>query len=222
MALAPIHRLKKSEIIWLATHSCQHRHTYLEHYGCYKGHQERLGFFDIESSNLVADFGIMLSYAIKDGSSDKIYSSVLTPQDIKKAQFGNEDKQLVTQCLEDLAQFDRIVTYYGSRFDVPFLRARAISVGLDFPNYGTQKHTDLYFIIRGRVALSSKRLENACRVLLGETNKTRIESKYWRGGVRGDEKSLAYILNHNKKDVIDLEKLYRKMINFSRPTDTSI
>ncbi len=222
MAIAPLHRMKKDLIVWLGSHYCKHGHTYLAHYGCYEGHKERIGYFDIESSNLVADFGIVLSYAIKDGNSNKIYSSVLTPEDIKKAKMGQEDKRLVRQCLADLKQFDRIVTYFGSRFDLPFVRARALSVGLDFPNYGTQKHTDLYFILRGRVALSSKRLENACRVLLGKTNKTRIDAKYWRAGVRGDKKSLAYILDHNKKDVIDLEKLYLKMVHFSKPTDTSI
>ena len=220
--IAPLHRMKKDQIVWLGSHYCEHGHTFLEHFRCYKGHEERIGFFDIETSNLVADFGIVLSWAIKDSKSDKVYSSVLTPQDIKKATFGSEDKRLVRECLVNLQKFDRIVTYYGSRFDVPFIRARALSTGLDFPNYGTLKHTDLYFIIRGRVALSSKRLENACRVLLGHTDKTRIDSKYWRAGVRGDKKSLAYILEHNKFDVLDLEKLYNKMIHFSRPTDTSI
>ena len=220
--IAPIHRLKKDTIVWLGSHYCEHGHTFLQHFACYKGHEERIGFYDIETSNLVADFGIMLSYAILDSKTNKVISSVLTPQDIKKAKFGDEDKRLVAQNIKDLSQFDRIVTYYGSRFDVPFLRARALSTGLDFPNYGTLKHTDLYFIIRGRVALSSKRLENACRVLLGDTNKTRIDSKYWRAGVRGDTKSLAYILDHNKKDVIDLERLYNKMVHFSKPTDTSI
>ena len=220
--VAPVHRLKADEIRWLGTHYCKHGHTFLTHYACYEGHKERIGYLDIETSNLVADFGIVLSWAIKDGSSKQIFSSVLTPKDIKKATFGSEDKRLVADCLKAMQQFDRIVTYYGSRFDVPFLRARALSTGLEFPNYGTMKHTDLYFILRGRVALSSKRLENACRVLLGETQKTRIDSKYWRAGVRGDEKSLAYILDHNLKDVLDLEKLYLKMIHFSKPTDTSI
>lgn len=217
--------MKKDQIVWLGSHNCEaHGHTYLSHYNCYLREgpeKEKVGFFDIETSNLVADFGIMLSYAVKDGGG-KVLSSVLTPQDIKKAKFGQEDKRLVKQCLDDLGKFDRIVTYYGSRFDVPFLRARALSMGLEFPNYGTLKHTDLYFIIRGRVALSSKRLENACRVLLGDTNKTRIDSKYWRAGVRGDKKSLDYILDHNKKDVIDLERLYDKMVHFAKPTDTSI
>ena len=141
--VAPVHRLKKDTIVWLGSHYCEHGHTFLQHFACYKGHEERIGFFDIETSNLVADFGIMLSYAILDGKTNTVLSSVLTPHDIKTANFGDEDRRLVSACITDLAKFDRIVTYYGSRFDVPFLRARALSTGLDFPNYGTLKHTDL-------------------------------------------------------------------------------
>ena len=63
----PLHRLKKQELVWLATHRCRHRHLYIEHYNCYlKEHpdREKIGFLDIESSNLDGDYGIMLSYWI--------------------------------------------------------------------------------------------------------------------------------------------------------------
>lgn len=184
--------------------------------------EERIGFFDIEASNLDADFGIMLSYCIKDSASDKMYSNVLTLEDIQQSKAGDEDKRLIEKLLVDLGKFDKIVTYYGKRFDVPYIRTRALSTGVEFPVYGTQSHIDLYFIMRHRFKLSSNRLENACRVLLNKTQKTRIENKFWRGGVRGDKKSLAYILDHNRKDVLDLEKLYYKIINFVRRQDTSI
>jgi uncharacterized protein YprB with RNaseH-like and TPR domain len=90
-------------------------------------------------------------------------------------------------------------------------------MGLDFPFFGVIKHTDLYFVIKSRFNLSSKRLENACRVLLGTTQKTRVDAKYWRGGVRGEPKSLKYILQHNRYDVVDLEKLYEAVIDFKKP-----
>ena len=70
--------------------------------------------------------------------------------------------------------------------------------------------------------MSSNRLENACRVLLGKTHKTRIESSYWIRALQGNPRALNYILDHNKKDVIDLERLYLKVINFATRQDTSI
>lgn len=208
---------------YLATHYCTHGHSFLEHYNCYEPPEaERIGFLDIEASNLDADFGIILSYCIKDSVSSKIYEDTLTLKDVQQSKAGDEDKRIVAKLIEDVGQFDKIVTYYGKRFDVPYIRTRALSTGVEFPVYGTLSHIDLYFVLRHRFKLSSNRLENACRVLLNKTQKTRIENKFWRGGTRGDKKSLQYILDHNRKDVLDLEKLYYKVIDYVRRQDTSI
>lgn len=222
MTIQELQRLRKDDIIRLARGRCKHGHNFLEHYRCAPStNEERIGFLDIESSGLVADFGIMLSYCIKDGSSDKIYENVLTKGDIEHFQAGDEDRRVVSSLLADLDQFDRVVTYYGSRFDIPFIRTRSESMGLWFPSFGEIKHTDLYYTIKHKFRLSSSRLEQACRVILGHTDKTKIEYKFWRGGARGDEKSLNYILDHNRMDVIDLEKLYNRVIRFSRHRSVS-
>src|SRR3990167_595270 len=48
---APLRLLKKQELVWLATHRCQHKHTYLEHYNCFKIKQEdKILFIDIETT----------------------------------------------------------------------------------------------------------------------------------------------------------------------------
>lgn len=222
--MTPIHRLKKTEIVYLATHNCEHKHTYLTHYACYlRDHPdlERLGFLDIEASNLDADFGIILSWCIKDANSKKIHEGRITRHDIESAEAGDEDKRVVQELVGNLKYFDHVVTYYGTKFDIPYIRTRAVACGVDFPVFGTLKHTDLYYIVRHRFKLSSNRLENACRVIMKKTQKTRIDSKFWRGGARGDEASLAYILDHNRKDVLDLEALYQKVILFSRKVERS-
>jgi uncharacterized protein YprB with RNaseH-like and TPR domain len=178
---------------------------------------ERVGFLDIETSNLVADFGIILSYCIKPlGHGKKIDEARITKKDIRE---GREDGRVVEKLLRDLTKYDRVVTYYGTRFDIPYVRTRAMvnGVGHLFPSHGVLAHTDLYYVVRSRFKLSSNRLENANRVLLGKTQKTRVDSKYWRGGVRGDRASLEYILDHNRKDVLDLEKLYLHIKRYMRP-----
>lgn len=221
----PVHRLKKAELVWLATHHCKHGHTFLEHWGCYRPgtkHKERIGFLDIEASNLSADFGIILSYCIKDSQSSTIYHGVLRENDIKTCRPGAEDKRVVEALVQDIKQFDRIVSYYGTKFDLPFIRTRALACGVPFPPFGSVLHTDLYYLIKHRFKLSSNRLENACRTILRKTQKTRIESRYWRAGARGDRRSLRYILDHNKKDVLDLEKLYWKVIRFAKVQNTSM
>lgn len=218
----PIHRLKKAELVRLATTYCKHGHTLLSHYGCYTPQEERLGFLDIETSNLDADFGIILSYCILKAGTNEILEGVLTLKDIQQAKSGDEDKGVVKKLIKDLEEFDRVVGYYSSRFDIPFIRTRALVTGVPFGVYGSLSHTDLYYVIRHRFKMSSNRLENACRTLLGKTQKTRIENRYWRGATRGDKASLDYVLDHNRKDVIDLEKLYNQVINFSAERRVSI
>lgn len=221
---APLSKLRKSDILWLGKNRCAHRHTYLDHYDCFLREQEqlppeRVGFWDIESTSLKADYGQMLSWAIKDGASDTIYYDVITAKDIRK---GVEDKRIVQSMVDTFKLFDRVVTFYGSRFDAPFSRTRALITGVEFPAYGTLKHTDAYMMARSRINLSSKRLENCCRQLLGYTNKTRIETQHWRGGMRGDKKALDYIVEHNCYDVVDLEKLYNVIEPFSGTSRSSI
>ena len=223
---APVHRLRKREIIELSKGHCKHGHSYLDHYECWlkeqPDKQERVGFIDIETTNLDANFGMMLSYCIKEQGKKKIHEALITRADMDDAPAGKEDRRIVESCIRDLAKFDRIVTYYGRRFDVPFIRTRALSCGVGFPHYSTLVHDDLYFVVRNRFKLSSNRLEMACRVLLGDTNKTRLEPSLWRAAGRGDKKSLAYIIDHNRKDVIDLERLYDKIMDFAAKRDTSI
>lgn len=222
---APVHKLKKSEIVSLANGHCKaHGHNYLDHYACYrKDHPlekpERIGYLDLETSNLAADYGQLLSWAIKPSDSKTVIGDVFKPSDIKS---GTEDKRIVASCVKEMLKYDRIVTFYGSMFDIPFLRARAMIVGVPFPPFGSLKHRDCYFIMKSRFKLSSKRLENCCRQLLGATEKTRIDAVYWRNGTRGDKKALAYIYDHNCKDVTDLEKLYNKVEMYSKLNDTSV
>jgi uncharacterized protein YprB with RNaseH-like and TPR domain len=222
--MAPLHNLRKDELVWMGTHKCRHSHTYLEHYSCYLkehgGPQERIGFLDIEASNLDADFGIMLSYCILDSESKKIYHGVLRRSDFR-LRHDQTDKRIVQQCINDMMRFDRIVTFYGRKYDIPFIRTRALALGLEFPAFGSIIHTDVYYIAKYKLKLHSNSLENVSKMILGKTEKTHIESRYWLGGTRGDPKSLKYILDHNKKDVRDLEKVYLKLIDFQKLSRTS-
>lgn len=221
MAIAPVHRLKKDEIVWLGTHKCKHSHTYLEHYNCYLEEnptRERIGYFDIECSNLNADFGLVLCYCIKDGNSDEIIERRITKKELDTCL----DKEVIRQCIQDLLKFDIIVTYYGTGFDIPYIRAKALIHNLDFPLYNTIKHKDVYYIIKSKFKISRRSLENACRNFLGKTDKTHLDPIIWIKALQGCKESLDYIVTHCQYDVLDLEKLYNKVIDFAYPSLKSI
>lgn len=220
--LAPVHRLKKSEINWLAKHTCKkHRHAYLNHYECFLAEgrgQERVGFFDIETTNLNAAFGIMLCYCIKDAATGEVLGKCIDRKQLETVR----DREIVKACVADLQKFDRVVTQYGERFDLPFIRTRAVALSLPFPEFGELFQTDVWKILRKKFRLHSNRLEAACKVLLGRTEKTHLEPDYWIGALMGDKKALAYIYDHCEKDVSDLEKLYNKVCNYAQKRDESI
>ena len=221
MPRAPVHRMKKVDIVRLSRWRCKHGETGLSHYNCYITENpdlERVCFLDLECSNLSADFGIILSYAIADEKSDTIYSRIITKRELQTCL----DKKIVENCLKDLKNFDRVVTYYGSNFDIPFLRTRAVALGIPFFEFGELIHNDLYYTIRNRFKLSRNRLDNACMSLLGNTEKTRITAEYWIKALMGDPQSLAYILDHNIKDVQELKRLYQKVLTYRKKTDTSL
>lgn len=221
----PIQRLKKAELLKLASGRCKHGHSFLEHRQCYQQAPERIGFLDIEAAGggFNAEFGIVLSYCIKDGDSDTIFEGALRPKDLRRRD-GKEDERIVRQCVTDMRQFDRIVTYYGHdrQYDMPFLRTRAEICGIKFPTYGELKQTDVYPMVKAKLKLVRNRLENACRTVLGSTEKTHVLPHIWRMAGRCDKEALAYVLDHNRKDVTDLEKLYRRLVNYSRRADLSI
>lgn len=218
--------MKKTEIVWLAANNCAaHHKSYLEHYNCYLREQpekERTALLDIETSNLKGDYGIILTWALKPLGSDEIEFGVISPHDIKIGRKGDEDRRIVGDLITACTHYDKLIGFYSKRFDLPFMRTRAIHMKIDFPYYSTIRHIDVYDMVRTRFNMSRKTQENSCRVLLGETEKNHVDGAIWRNAARGDKESLGYILDHNLRDVRDLEKLYLKVRDFSRRNDTSI
>ena len=220
--LPPISKTKKADLIWMQNNNCAlHGKPYIEHYECYLKEvrpPEKIGFLDIEASNLAANFGVMFAYCIKKSWKNEIITGITEPITFKKSL----DKTVVVKCIKDMTKFDRLVTYYGTKYDIPFIRTRALYHGLDFPGYGSVLHTDLYYMVRNKLRLNSNRLEVACRAVFGRSEKTHIENEYWIRALMGDKESLLYILDHCKKDVLETERLFYKLAEFTKLTDRSI
>ena len=154
-------------------------------------------FFDLETSNLNANFGEILVGCIKPkGKKVEVYTA--------DEHFG--DALLVEDLALRLQDFDYIVTWYGTGFDMPYLATRLqISKA---PNLGPVRHVDLYYTARKNLALSSNRLQMVAESLLGKSGKTRIIPTIWTAAMKGDRKAMGYIANHCVADVKELERLF--------------
>jgi len=226
--LAPVRNLTKAELIWLGTHKCKsHRHSYLSHYNCYLNDdipdcpfKEKVGILDIETSGFKADFSYMFSYCIKELDGD-IIGRALTTKEIRTYKF---DENLMQELVADLRKFHRIVVFYGGdyKFDLPFVRSRALKYGLDFPLYKEIYTTDLYPIVKKKLKLRNNKLATACRFLNIGAKEHYLNPTIWQKANAGDKASLAYIFLHNSEDVISTEELYKRLIGFVRKSKTSI
>jgi uncharacterized protein YprB with RNaseH-like and TPR domain len=181
---------------------------------------EKIGFLDIEASNLAATFGIVISYCIKE-LDGKIIKRVLTPKEIKNFIY---DRDLMKQFCDDVRRFDKIVVFYGTdyKFDIPFLRTRATLYRLNFPTDKELKAQDLWAILKRKFKLHSNRLEAACEFFGIPAKGHRLNPNIWFKCMGGDKKSLNYILTHNIEDVESTETLWKLIEKYVPVSKASI
>lgn len=215
------------ELLWLGENKCKHNHRFLSHMNCWLDageiKPEKIGFLDIETSNLSPAFGIVLCWCIKDGNSNDLYYDYLEKEDVFSK---HEDKRLVQTCINTIKKFDRIVGHYSSRFDIPYLRTRAVmhdnKNALGFPKQGTLIHTDTWIMAKTKFKFHSNRQNIIAETLHNTTIKTRIDHRAWRQALQGNHRAIMEALDHCEKDVCELETNFRSMLPFYKLTRTSI
>ena len=231
-----INNLNKKDWQWLYIHRCkEHNRRYAEHPACFRedypgvskpsGIKEKIAFLDIETSNLMANFAVMLSWAIKPLKEKVVFDSI-TERDFaehrKNHTLFNVDTRLVQSLVDEIQKYDRIVTHYGRKFDIPFIRTRALIDKVAFPHFGILVNDDVYYWARYKLRLSSNRLETVVNTLVGYSDKTHLDGKIWVPAGMGDMKCVAIVLEHNKIDVVEGEKEYLVLKDFVGIRNTSI
>ena len=160
--------------------------------------------FDLETTNLTADFSVMLCACLKPFGETPV---VFRADDYNPnwATQRMDDKELTKAIATELAKHAIIVTHYGSGFDIPYLRAKMVYHRL--PPLPPMFGIDTYRIAKANFRVSSRRLKNLCRYFeLGQ--KSEVEGGLWmKAGMDGDIDALDAIVAHNIQDVLLLEKL---------------
>lgn len=226
----------KAEMLDRFNYKCEHRQNGWNHPACYhrdrKEAMEKVGCFDIETSNLKANFGIMLSWAIYYPQTGETIYDHITPGDIRK---GTKDARIVSSACDELRGCDRVITHYGTRFDIPFVRTRALywkrkrdanSYEFSFPGYGEVYHTDVWRIAKAKLCLHSNRQGAIGETILGYDEKTRIHPDIWLDMSYGNPKqrqaAIEYIIDHNVKDVSQLAGNFEALLPYVHLRRTSI
>lgn len=167
---------------------------------------------DIETSNLNADFGFVITAVAMDYSTKKV--TVFRIDDYKgfeRARYN--DKPLVKAIRNHLMKYDGLVTYNGRNFDLPFLRSQLLCY--DIEPMKDMFHVDVFYVVKYRLKLHNNKLNSLIQFLnTTRKNKKTIEEKtfinsmYYRKAITGDKSGIEELIRHCKKDVLALEQCY--------------
>ncbi len=172
----------------------------------------RIGFFDIETTGLSPERCKLILAGLSYYEGD-----ILTTRQIF-ADDPSEEPEIISEILNELKNFDMIVTYNGKRFDVPFLLKRAGKNHIHI-NESLPYNLDLYPVVRNFSPLrdmlpdlKQKTLEafagfskNRADEISGAES---VRLYYYYTGTK-DEKIRDVILLHNHDDITQLPKLLK-------------
>lgn len=168
--------------------------------------------FDIEASNLAANFGFVYCIGYKWLDSKKV--TILSIRNHKKfLEDPTADGDVIEEFRPVLREADIVVHHYGSKFDVPFLQTRCFeNEAQPLPEVAC---VDTWRIARFRMKFNSNRLDTIAKSAQLKVQKTPINNKAWVRAASGHLPSIKEIEHHCKMDVLVLEEVYKKLRPFA-------
>jgi len=173
-----------------------------------KNENAKILFFDIESSNLSASMGFILSIGYKWAHEKKVH--ILRIDKTKEyKQKHTDDSGLLKQFEATYNEADIVVAHFGKYFDIPFLQTRRLIKNM--VKMGDARLVDTWAICRKHLRFHSNRLDAIARALKCPYVKTTVNGEMWIDAMSGDKKALNYVVEHNKIDVLVLEWVFYKI-----------
>lgn len=182
----------------------------------------KIGYLDIETTGLVADFDFMISYAISvrdlESKKSEIRGSYIKKSDFDYARKEKDadkiDERILNNLVEDVSDLDLWIGHWfvgKHRHDVPFIRSRcAINKISGFPKYGMVRYGDTQKWGSQIHRLHSYGLASIADAYGVSTKKTPVKTKSWKNArVFGFKKDVSYIYDHNVKDVKITDRIHR-------------
>lgn len=159
----------------------------------------KVGVFDIETSNLNANFGIVLCGVVYDVTNEKIYIVRWDETKCYKNGEYDNDREVVAKLRDLLESFDIVIGYNSSRFDIPFLRTRLLYHKERLIE--SVRHIDLYYLVRFKLKLHDNKLDTLAKFSNLEHQKTEVDGMKWTqalvyAGTKKGKKAMDYIVEH--------------------------
>lgn len=168
-------------------------------------HKTTIRFFDIETTNLAADFGRLVSFCWSDLGEKKVHKASIL-------EYGTQDplndRRLAKLAYEKLSEADIIVGHYSTKFDLPFINSRLRYY--DMSPVPPVKHIDTCLVSRYKLKLQSNRLDNVA-AFFGLSRKTKLDKSDWLRLSIYHPPTIRKITNYCVQDVQVLKEVYLKL-----------
>jgi DNA polymerase III epsilon subunit-like protein len=185
--------------------------------------------YDIETAPILAnvwkiwDENVGLNQIIKDWhllswSAKWLGEKEIFYADQRKAKKIEDDKELLQELWELIDAADIVITHNGKKFDQKKIQTRFVMHGMQPPS--SVRHIDTLLIAKRHFSFTSNKLEFLAAQLCGSKKSTHKKFpgfELWRECIAGNLAAWKEMEEYNKKDVVVLEELYRKLA----PWDTT-
>jgi uncharacterized protein YprB with RNaseH-like and TPR domain len=175
--------------------------------------QPKVLIYDIETSNLAANFGIVFCIGWKwAGVGKKV--NMISIRDNKRAftKDPTNDKHVIQEFSKVINQADAIVAHFGDKFDKPYLNTKCLEHGLQ--PFSAVPQIDTCKEAWKRLKFNSNRLDAIAKFLKLDVQKTPIDNRSWIKAPGGHIPSIKEIEHHCVMDILVLEQVYLKMRPF--------
>jgi len=162
-------------------------------------------YLDIETTGKRADEGMVVVIGLWKGRP--LFRTCLNPR---------EEREALEWLCRQLEGVTRVITWFGSGFDLPFLNARAALHRVDLKTLNGIYNLDLCDWCRKNLLLSSYSLESVAK-FLGLERKVPFEGgdvgALFKLAVSGDRRALGRVVEHCREDLYLLREIHRRLSN---------
>jgi hypothetical protein len=170
--------------------------------------------YDIETSNLRSDFGLLFCVGYKWYGEDGIYCPALYDYPNYKRDL-TDCRKLLKDFTKVYAEADMVVTFNGKMFDVKWVNGKLWHYGL--PLLPPVPHVDLYWAAKVALNASRKSLANLAKVGQFKSSKfSEFDNHEWLRASVGHLPSMRNIVKHCIADIEVTEEMYDRLRPYIR------